>query len=744
MDEKGRHLKTALAGRYAVDDQIGSGGMATVYLADDLKHHRKVAVKVLRPELAAALGAVRFLREIAISAQLSHPFILPLFDSGEADGYLYYVAPYVREGSLRARIQQAGRIPLADALHIVRDVGAALDYAHRQGYIHRDVKPENILFADGHAVLADFGIARALSTAVSDSITDRGVVVGTPEYMSPEQAAGDQDTGGQSDTYSLACVAYEMLAGEPPLHGGSARSTIAKQVTEMPRPVRLLRAEIPLRVERALEKALAKDPADRFASVTDFVAALHEDWDGNGSSAVAGRVIAVLPFVNASSEPDTEYLSDGITDELIDALAKVDGLRVASRTSVFALKGKPQDVRATGAMLDAAWVLEGTVRRAGQRLRISAQLTSTDSGRVLWSERYDRLFEDVFAIQEEIARTIVATLRTMAFAELAEPAAKRRTKSLAAYGLYLKGRYAWNKRTPEGVLEAIELFQQAIAEDPGYAQAYAGLSDSYSLQLDYRNVPVAEGFACAEENARRAIELDDTVAEAHASLAWSLFVYDWDWDAARREFQRAIELDPRYATGHQWYAFLLASQGRMDEGVREAILATELDPASVSMRRTAGWIHYYARRYDAAREILERAIAMNPVADETYRVLGMALCLMGRHEEAERAAREALALSAEGPYNRATLSFVLARAGKLKEAREELEALEVQARRGYVSPVAFATVYLGLEEWDAALDWTEKAHAERRGWLAYLRVNPIMDGLRGRERFEKLVKAMKL
>jgi serine/threonine-protein kinase len=448
--------------------------------------------------------------------------------------------------------------------------------------------------------------------------------------------------------------------------------------------------------------------------------------------------------VNASSEPDTEYLSDGITDELIDALAKVDGLRVASRTSVFALKGKPQDVRATGAMLDAAWVLEGTVRRAGQRLRISAQLTSTDSGRVLWSERYDRLFEDVFAIQEEIARTIVATLRTMAFAELAEPAAKRRTKSMGAYGLYLKGRYAWNKRTPDGVLEAIALFKQAIAEDPGYAQAYAGLADSYSLQLDYRNVPVAEGFAWAEENARRAIELDDTVAEAHASLAWSLFVYDWDWDAARREFQRAIELDPRYATGHQWYAFLLASQGRMDEGVREAILATELDPASVSMRRTAGWIHYYARRYDAAREILERAIAMNPVADETYRVLGMALCLMGRHEEAERAAREALALSAEGPYNRATLSFVLARAGKLKEAREELEALEVQARRGYVSPVAFATVYLGLEEWDAALDWTEKAHAERRGWLAYLRVNPIMDGLRGRERFEKLVKAMKL
>jgi eukaryotic-like serine/threonine-protein kinase len=745
VDELLLQLRAALADRYAISAEIGSGGMATVYVADDVRHHRKVAVKVLRPELAAALGAARFLREIGIAAQLAHPHILPLFDSGAEGGFLYYVTPHVREGSLRRRLEQSGRVPLADALRIVREVGTALDYAHRQGIIHRDVKPENILFSDTHAVLADFGIARALSTAASDTITDAGVVLGTPEYMSPEQAAGEQELGGESDTYSLACVAYEMLAGEPPLRGTSARSTIAKQVTEVPRPLRALRVEVPISVERALMQALAKDPAERFSTVSDFIAALHANGVGATTGATPdGRSIAVLPFVNASPEPDTEYLSDGITDELIDALAKVEGLRVASRTSVFALKGKAQDVRAIGALLGAAWVLEGTVRRAGQRLRITAQLTTTDSGRVLWSERYDRTFEDVFAIQEEIARTIVETLRTMTFAELAQPASPRRTSSIAAYGLYLKGHYAWNQRTQEGVTEAIRYFEQAIAEDPDYAQAYAGLADSYSLQLDYRNVTVAEGFALAKEYARKALALDDTVAEAHASLAWSLFVYDWDWEASRREFRRAIELDPQYASAHQWYAFWLSAHVRHADALAEAQRAVELDPGSVSIRRTLGWIQYYARRLDAAQLSLERAIEMNPTADETYRVLALCQAMLARWPDAERAAREAMLLSAEGPYNRATLAYVLARSGQKAAAERELAKLEARARRDYVSPVSLATVHLGLENWDAALDWMERAHRERRGWMAYLRVNPMFDGLRGRARFEALVAEMKM
>ncbi len=737
-------LTATLADRYAVAHELGRGGMATVYLARDTRHDRAVAIKVLEPDLAAALGAERFLREIGIAAQLSHPYIVPLIDSGKAGGLLYYVSPFVPGGSLRERLEQEGRLPLKDALRIVEEVGAGLDYAHRHGFVHRDVKPENILFADGHALLADFGIARAGATPGKPTVTEVGLALGTPEYMSPEQAAGDQNLGSESDVYSLACVLYEMLTGTPPFDAGSARATMAKQITERPRPLRALRPEAPATVGRAVERALEKSPDARFPSVAEFVAALQAPPTDDGAPAVTPRSIAVLPFVNASSDPENEYLSDGIADELIDSLVKVDGLRVASRTSVFALKGKPQDIRAIGALLGCAVVLEGTVRKAGDRLRITAQLTSTDDGRLLWSQRYDRQLDDVFAIQEEIGRTIVGTLRATWFADLSAPAARRSTTSVKAYGLYLKGRYAWNKRTDEGVTEAIDCFEQAIADDPNYAAAYAGLADSYSLQIDYRSVPVTEGHERAKAYARKALALDETLAEAHASLAWSVFIYDWDWEGAARGFRRAIELDPHYASARQWYAFLLASQGRLEEGVNEVLTAQQLDPSSISVRRSVGWAHYYARRYDQARYHLLRAIAMNPTAAETYRILALTYTEQGDLDEAERVAREAMELPAGGSYTLATLGLVLGRAGKPDAARKVLADLEQRASEGYVSPVAFATIHLGLGEWGRALPWLERAYDERRGWMAYLRVNPILDAVRNQPELRQLVQRMRL
>jgi serine/threonine protein kinase/tetratricopeptide (TPR) repeat protein len=738
-------IGSALAGRYTIERELGRGGSATVYLALEEKHGRQVAIKVLKPEVATSLGAERFLREIGITARLSHPHLVPLIDSGEAGGLLYYVAPYISGGSLRDRLVLGGRFTVPDALRVTREVGAGLDYAHRNGFIHRDVKPENILFADGQAMLADFGIAHVGRAATAEPLTDAGVVVGTPEYMSPEQASGESNLESRSDIYSLACVLYEMLAGEPPLRGSSSRATIAKQVTETPRPLRALRPDVLPAVDRALACALAKDPADRFASVAEFIAALHtEEVERAHLPLAATRSIAVLPFVNASSDPENEYLSDGITDELIDALAKVEGLRVASRTSVFALKGKPRDVRAIGALLGASEVLEGTVRKIGARLRITAQLTSTDDGRLLWSQRYDRTLDDVFAIQDEIAATIVSTLRATSFADLAEPLRKRYTENVLAYGLYLKGRYAWNKRTREGIDEAIRYFAQAIKEDPGYASAYTGLADSYALHVDYRSVAVHEGFARAKAYARMALELDHTLAEGHASLAWSLFIYDWDWAAADREFRRAIELTPRYATAHQWYAFLLTARGRLDEALVEGHTALELDPASVSIRRSVGWLYYYARRYDQARYHLTRAIAMNPTAEENYRVVGLAFSQQDLLREAEQVLREALALPDAGTYSKATLGYVLARAGQRRAAAALLDELEVIARRDYVSPVAFITLHLGLGDHQRALDWADRAYEERRGWMAYLAVHPIVDPLRAEPRFQALVTKMRL
>src|SRR2546423_7259320 len=498
MSEASASLANTLADRYTIERLLGQGGMATVHLAEERKRGRRVPINIVKQDSAASLGAELFLRELGIAARLSHPHIVPLIDSGESDGALYYVSPYIQGGSLRDRLNREKKLPIDDALRIASEVGAGLDYAHRNGFVHRDVKPENILFADDHALLADFGIAHVASSTVEEPITIGGFALGTPEYMSPEQASGETDIGVPGDVYGLACVFYEMLAGEPPFKGPTPRATMAKQVTERARPLRILRPDAPVGFERVLEKALAKDPEQRFPSIVDFCDALSRArLEPNRAFAATTRTIAVLPFVNSSPDPDNEYLSDGITDELINALAKVDGLRVASRTSVFALKGKAQDVRAIGALLEASEVLEGSVRRSGENLRITVQLTSTDDGRLVWSERYDRKLHDVFAIQDEIARTIVTTLRSTSFANLSLAPPQRHTDNIQAYGLYLRGRYSWNKRTSDGVKEGIKYFQEAIALDPTYALAYTGLADSYSLALDYRNVPVYKGHEMA-------------------------------------------------------------------------------------------------------------------------------------------------------------------------------------------------------------------------------------------------------
>jgi serine/threonine-protein kinase len=735
----------SLSDRYDIQRVLGRGGMAVVHLAEERKHQRKVAIKVLREDVGASVGAERFLREIGIAARLSHPHIVPLIDSGQAEGQLYYVSPFVPGGSLRDRLSREKKLTVDDTVRIAVEVGAGLDYAHRNGFVHRDVKPENILFADGHALLADFGIAHACGGPNTEPLTKGGIALGTPEYMSPEQASGTDDIGTSTDIYALGCVVYEMLAGHPPFMGNSSLSVMARHVTEKPKPLRSIRPEVPPHVEHAVAKALAKMPEERFTTASEFTAALQQPQSAAARRGVtAARRVAVLPFVNASPDPDNEYLSDGITDELIDALAKVEGLRVASRTSVFALKGKPQDVRAIGALLDVSEVLEGTLRRSGQDLRITVQLTSTANGELVWSHRYDRRLDDVFAIQDEIARTIVNTLRATSFSDLADPSANRGTESVQAYGLYLRGRYAWNKRTQEGVAEGIRFFEQAIEADPGYALAYTGLADSYALALDYRSVPVHEGFERAKFYARKALELDEGLAEAHASLAWSLFIYDWDWNGAAAEFRRSVELDPRYATARQWYAFLLASQGRFEEALIEAHSAQEADPASVSVRRGLGYVYFYARRFEQAKYHLLRAIEMNPVAEESYRVLGLILTYAGEFTEAERVLREALELEGAATYTKVTLALSLARRGELDYARETLNMLEERLTHDYVSPVELATLYIALGDNDRAIDWAEKAYSERRGWMAYLNVHPILDPLRLEPRFKVLVRKMGL
>jgi TolB-like protein len=538
-------LRAALADRYAINREIGRGGMATVYVAQDLKHRRPVAIKLLRPELAAALGPDRFLREIEIAAGLNHPHILPLYDSGDAGGLLYYVMPFVDGENLRGRLEREKHIPLDDALRITREVADALHYAHGQGLVHRDVKPENVLFVTGHAVLSDFGIARAVTAAAGERLTQTGVGVGTPSYMSPEQAFGEAELGPSSDVYSLGCVLYEMLASRPPFTGASAQAILAQSVSSQPPP---LAEGAPDWIAQVVRRALAKEPRDRFATAAELSLALHTPAPAQSGSGV--KSIAVLPFVNMSADPENEYFTDGIAEEIINALTKVQALRVAARTSAFAFKGKNQDVRKVGEQLSVSTVLEGSVRKAGNRLRVMAQLISVADGYHLWSERYDRELEDVFAIQDEIADNIVRALRVvLSDAEKrAIEQAPAATAKVEAYDYYLRGRQFFHQFRGAGMQFARRMFDRAIEVDPNYALAYAGVADSCSfLYMCWdRSTANLDG---AESASRKALELAPELAEAHASRGLALSLRR-EAAAARHAFETAIALDPKLFWAH--------------------------------------------------------------------------------------------------------------------------------------------------------------------------------------------------
>ncbi len=748
-------LKTALADRYTIKEEIGAGGMATVYLAEDLKHHRKVAVKVLRPELSAAIGPERFLREIEISANLNHPHILPLFDSGEADGFLYYVMPFVEGESLRDRINREKQLPVEDAVKITSEVATALSFAHSHDVIHRDIKPENILLEAGIAVVADFGIAKAIHAAGGEQLTETGMSVGTPPYMSPEQASGSRDLEGRSDLYSLGCVLYEMLGGEPPFTGATVESIVHQHIAVEPRPVTALRPAVSAVVVAALSRVLSKAPADRFNTAAQFAGALGTPTTGE-SPAKQGppdRSIAVIPFINMSPDPENEYFSDGLTEELIDALSKVEGLSVASRTSAFRFKGQAGDIRKIGEELNVANLLEGSVRHAGGRLRANAQLIKVSDGYHLWSEKYDRALEDVFAVQEEIAQAIVRELKVMLVGEEQTRIVKQRTEVLEAYDFYLKGRFFWYKRTDESFIRAKEYFESAVAHDPKYALAYAGLADVYALVgiAEYGILRPHEMMLKAKEAAQRAIALDSSLAEAHTTIAHVAAFYDWDWGAADEAFRRAVEMNEDYPMSHHWHALYLAAMGRPEEALEAQNRALALEPMSLIINKNVGTILYYARRYDDAVAQYLRTLELDPTFVRTHYYLGLAYEQQGLAEEAVAEFQKATELSGGNTVCSALFAHACATAGdedRARQVRDEL--LAARGGRGeegghrYVPAFNIALASLGLGDIDEAFDWLNTALDERSSWLVSLNVEPLFDAIRSDPRFADLVERVGL
>jgi TolB-like protein/Tfp pilus assembly protein PilF/tRNA A-37 threonylcarbamoyl transferase component Bud32 len=779
-------LRQAMADRYPLERALGRGGMATVYLARDPKHQRSVAVKVLHPELAAGLGAERFLREIRIEAGLQHPHILPLHDSGEADGFLYFVMPYVPGESLRQRLVREGPLPIEDALRIAGEVADALSHAHEHGVVHRDIKPENILLSGGHALVADFGIAKAVETAGDQRLTETGWGMGTPAYMSPEQIVGAA-VDGRSDLYGLGCVLYEMLAGQPPFPADNARAVFARHQLDLPPALRATRPEVPAVVDEAVRIALAKLPAERFATAGQFLESLRGTPAAGPARSVpllsaerthrrstrtlaalaaagvlavggylvafragswglrAGRAtsVAVVPIENLEGDTNQAYVAEGMTDELITNLARIHGLRVINRRTMMAYgKGEKTPVQIASELgVDA--VVTGALQRLGDTVHLTAQLTLAGQHQALWAGTYDGTRGDLLRLQGEVARAVGGQLRGKLTSADRAGLASTKAADPAVLDRYVRGRYWWNKRGQPNLMKAIAAFNEALDRDPTFAQAYSALGDSY-VQLGYGSfLAPDDAFPKARAAAEKALALDSALAEPHATLGFVHMYFDWDWPAAEREFRAAIGRNPSYATAHEWYGLFLAAMGRFDEAQAEERRAEDLDPLSVAVASTAGWVLDYSGKQPEAERRLRIALR----SDSTFAIAHLYL---GRVLQFEGSLDSALAhFAAMGQLrswipNIAGEGYVYAQEGRRQEALAALARMDSLSRTQYVTPYAMALVHTALGDRDSAFVWLERSVQGRTHWVVWLNRDLRWKPIRADPRFVALVKQVGL
>ena len=703
-------LQAALSDRYDIRRELARGGMGRVFEAGDRKHGRAVAIKVLDPDVGAAIGPKRFRAEIETAARLSHPHIVPLFDSGQAGDLFYYVMPLVMGESLRERLVRERQLAVEDSIRIAREVADALRYAHEQGLIHRDIKPENILIAGGHALIFDFGIAR--STGSDESGPTRTVVpIGTPAYMSPEQIAG-APVDSRSDQYALACVVYEMLAGQPPFAGPSSDNVLSQHRTADPRPIVTMRPSTPPAVSTALARALSKAPADRYRSLSEFADALSVPA-AKGTGQPKDRVmLAVLPLDNLSADPEQEYFTEGMTEELIAHLGRVQPKRlgVIARTSAMRYKKTQKSIGEIGSELGVEFVLEGSVRRAGDRIRITTQLIQVSDQSHLWAETYDRRMADVFELQDEVASTVAKALELeLVPASKDSSTAPSRTlgdvtrtpdasvTNNTAFEAYLKGRFYWNKRTPESLLRGIVWFERAIEVDPGFAPAHAGLSDVYNVTLTYMVLPGDEAMRLSEAAARKALELDPELADAHTSLA-AVVGHLGHYKLAMESFQRALELNPNYVPALYWGAIVLAAGDDFAGALALVDRAHILDPLSVTVNIVHGNVLLFARKEEEALRYFREAVRLEPGVIWPYQRIAFCLAALGRLNEALASLDSLPPDIARRVDVTSARAYVLGRLNRLEEARAALRELELRSKTEYVSWERYAYAYLGLDE----------------------------------------------
>ncbi len=678
-------LNAALAGRYRIEGELGAGGMATVYAARDLRHERDVAIKVLRPDVSNAIGRERFVREIRLAASLNHPHILPLYDSGEADGFLYFVMPVMRGQTLRDRLREKGRLPVDEALRIATEVADALDYAHRQDIVHRDIKPENILLHEGHAVVADFGIGKALLAAAASAktFTQIGVTVGTPAYMSPEQAAGD-DLDGRSDLFALGCVLYEMLTGDVAFEAPTAQATIAKRFIHTPPSVTSTRSDVPTHVAEIVTRMLATERAGRHATGAEVVATLRTPYAPAPPAAPVApatdtpdaKSIAVLPFANMSADPDNEFFSDGLTEELITDLSGVQALRVISRNSAMALKGSTKAMREIGSELGVRYVLTGSVRKAGQALRINAQLVDAQTDAPLWAERYSGTMEDIFDVQERVSRAIVEALQVQLTSAEDTRLAARRIADPRAFELYLQARSELRRHgaSPE---HAGTLLERAIAIEGETPPLRALRAYMWITQVRGGLAADLTPLDDAEAEARTLVEEVPDAPYGHALLGIIGYERGHLREAARH-LRNALELDPSDADVLFFLTITLQAAGQIDAGIRLAARFQEADPLSPFANLMVGVTPWFAGRPGERVDAVENALALDPDNPIVRWALGYTYALIGRTSDAAAEAQWMLQHAPEIAYTAQLASLVDAMEGRRADALDRLSRLDLK------------------------------------------------------------------
>jgi serine/threonine protein kinase/tetratricopeptide (TPR) repeat protein len=785
-------------GSYEIRSLLDRGGMGTVYLAFDRELHRKVALKFLHDDLVNDNGKVqRFKQEARAASALNHPNIITIFEIGQTDDGKHFIATEFVDGETLRRLMNGGQTTLPQALHVAAEVASALMASHAEKIVHRDIKPENIMLRhDGYIKVLDFGLAKLVdaqerrkgeSTLVD---TAPGIIIGTVRYMSPEQVRG-LDIDERSDIWSLGAVLYELLAGEVPFTGTTRSDMIASILQSKPAFSWRIR-DVPPELEWILKKALEKDREDRYQTMKEFLIDLRRlrrelsvpsGWEGievrpvpmsdgalrrdrvpaltpeaaqtriHKARSDSGRLssdkgrsrkpinsVAILPLVNASSDPSAEYLSDGITESIINNLSQLPRLRVMARSTVFRYKGREVDPQDVGKELSVHAVVTGRVLQLSNSLLISAELVRVADGSQLWGQRYNREPGDIFAVQEEIAQQISEKLQMQLSGEEKKKLGKRYTDNTRAYQLYLQGRYHWNKRNEDGMKKGIQFLEQAIELDPNYALAYAGLADFFIILGFYGINTPHEVMPRVKAAAQKALAIDDSLAEARISLAYATAAYDWEWSAAEKDYKRAIKLNKNYATAHHWYGEYLAFMGRSDEAAAELERAHELDPLSLIINVALGWIYYLGRRYDDAVKQLLRTLELDPNFIQAHFCLGIAYIQKGLHAEAITELERVISLQGRAPGALSALGFALAASGDDHTARKLLNEVDEMSRSQYVSSYWTAILCAGLGERELALAWLEKSCEQRDLWLACLKVEAMADSLRSDPRFDELIK----